>query len=183
GRRFRRLLARRRRRRADRPARRLLPSDDGLFAARRGADRAANRPPGGFFRFAPAAAGRGEAAVACARLLPAARAAAVPRRRAGGAPPRAEPLLPARRGAGRALLRRPLDARGQGAHPFRPAAGAAAARAQGARMTKRVAIVGAGIGGLALGIRLQSAGIATTIVEARDKPGGRAYHWVRDGHV
>ncbi len=50
-------------------------------------------------------------------------------------------------------------------------------------MTKRVAIVGAGIGGLALGIRLQSAGIATTIVEARDKPGGRAYHWVRDGHV
>jgi phytoene desaturase len=50
-------------------------------------------------------------------------------------------------------------------------------------MTKRAAIIGAGIGGLALGIRLQSAGIETTIVEARDKPGGRAYHWVRDGHV
>jgi phytoene desaturase len=45
----------------------------------------------------------------------------------------------------------------------------------------RVAIVGAGFGGLALGIRLQSAGIATTIVEARDKPGGRAYAWERDG--
>jgi phytoene desaturase len=50
-------------------------------------------------------------------------------------------------------------------------------------MTKTAAIIGAGFGGLALGIRLQSAGIATTIVEARDKPGGRAYHWIKDGHV
>jgi len=50
-------------------------------------------------------------------------------------------------------------------------------------MTKTAAIIGAGFGGLALGIRLQSAGIETTIVEARDKPGGRAYHWVKDGHV
>ena len=50
-------------------------------------------------------------------------------------------------------------------------------------MTKTAAIIGAGFGGLALGIRLQSAGIATTIVEARDKPGGRAYVWERDGHV
>jgi phytoene desaturase len=46
---------------------------------------------------------------------------------------------------------------------------------------RRVAVVGAGFGGLALAIRLQSAGIATTIVEARDKPGGRAYAWERDG--
>ena len=46
---------------------------------------------------------------------------------------------------------------------------------------KRVAIIGAGIGGLALAIRLQSAGVDTTILEARDKPGGRAYHWQRDG--
>ena len=45
----------------------------------------------------------------------------------------------------------------------------------------RAAIIGAGFGGLALGIRLQSAGIATTIVEARDKPGGRAYAWEREG--
>lgn len=44
-------------------------------------------------------------------------------------------------------------------------------------------IVGAGFGGLALGIRLQSAGIATTIVEARDKPGGRAYVWERETDV
>ena len=42
-------------------------------------------------------------------------------------------------------------------------------------------VIGAGFGGLALAIRLQSAGIATTIVEARDKPGGRAYVWKRDG--
>lgn len=43
------------------------------------------------------------------------------------------------------------------------------------------AVVGAGFGGLALAIRLQSAGIATTVIEARDKPGGRAYVWERDG--
>jgi len=42
-------------------------------------------------------------------------------------------------------------------------------------------VVGAGFGGLALAIRLQSAGIATTILEARDKPGGRAYVWHSDG--
>ena len=47
--------------------------------------------------------------------------------------------------------------------------------------SRRVAVIGAGFGGLALAIRLQSAGIATTIVEARDKPGGRAYVWERDG--
>lgn len=42
-------------------------------------------------------------------------------------------------------------------------------------------VIGAGFGGMALAIRLQSAGIATTVVEGRDKPGGRAYHWQRDG--
>ncbi len=42
-------------------------------------------------------------------------------------------------------------------------------------------VIGAGFGGLALAIRLQSAGVATTVVEARDKPGGRAYFWERDG--
>jgi phytoene desaturase len=50
-------------------------------------------------------------------------------------------------------------------------------------MTRRVAVIGSGFGGLALAIRLQSAGIDTTIIEARDKPGGRAYHWEKDGHV
>jgi phytoene desaturase len=48
---------------------------------------------------------------------------------------------------------------------------------------KTAAVIGSGFGGLALAIRLQSAGVATTVVEARDKPGGRAYVWERDGHV
>lgn len=36
-------------------------------------------------------------------------------------------------------------------------------------------MIGSGFGGLALAIRLQSAGIPTLILEQRDKPGGRAY--------
>ncbi len=43
------------------------------------------------------------------------------------------------------------------------------------------AVIGAGFGGLALAIRLQSAGIRTTIFEKRDKPGGRAYVYEDDG--
>ncbi|MEG3088481.1 phytoene desaturase [Sphingomonas sp. PB4P5] len=51
-------------------------------------------------------------------------------------------------------------------------------------MTPRSAIiVGAGFGGLALAIRLQSAGVETTVVEARDKAGGRAYVWEKDGYT
>ena len=46
---------------------------------------------------------------------------------------------------------------------------------------KTACVIGAGFGGLALAIRLQSAGIATTLVEGRDKPGGRAYVWQREG--
>ena len=42
-------------------------------------------------------------------------------------------------------------------------------------------VIGSGFGGLALAIRLQSAGIATTLLEARDKPGGRAYVFEQDG--
>ncbi|MCB2060858.1 MAG: phytoene desaturase, partial [Novosphingobium sp.] len=45
----------------------------------------------------------------------------------------------------------------------------------------RACVIGAGFGGLALAIRLQSSGIDTTLIEARDKPGGRAYFWERDG--
>ncbi len=48
---------------------------------------------------------------------------------------------------------------------------------------KTAAVIGAGFGGLALAIRLQSAGIATTLIEGRDKPGGRAYHWKREGYT
>ena len=42
-------------------------------------------------------------------------------------------------------------------------------------------VIGSGFGGLALAIRLQSAGVDTVVVEARDKPGGRAYFWEKDG--
>ncbi len=48
-------------------------------------------------------------------------------------------------------------------------------------MSRRAIVIGAGFGGLALAIRLQSAGVETTVVEARDKPGGRAYYWEKDG--
>jgi phytoene desaturase len=40
---------------------------------------------------------------------------------------------------------------------------------------KTAVVIGAGFGGLALAIRLQSAGIQTTLLEKRDQPGGRAY--------
>ena len=57
-----------------------------------------------------------------------------------------------------------------------------AVKALGGAHMKSAIVIGAGFGGLALAIRLQSAGVATTIVEARDKPGGRAYFWESDGH-
>ncbi|GIZ52720.1 phytoene desaturase [Noviherbaspirillum aridicola] len=41
-------------------------------------------------------------------------------------------------------------------------------------MSKAI-VIGSGFGGLALALRLQSAGIDTIILERRDKPGGRAY--------
>jgi len=50
-------------------------------------------------------------------------------------------------------------------------------------MNRKAIVIGAGFGGLALAIRLQSAGVDTTLVEARDRPGGRAYMWERDGFV
>jgi phytoene desaturase len=46
---------------------------------------------------------------------------------------------------------------------------------------RTAAVIGAGFGGLALAIRLQSAGVQTTLFEARDKPGGRAYVWHDQG--
>jgi phytoene desaturase len=46
---------------------------------------------------------------------------------------------------------------------------------------KRAIIIGAGFGGLSLGIRLQSLGFATTILEKLDGPGGRAYTRRVDG--
>jgi len=45
----------------------------------------------------------------------------------------------------------------------------------------RAAVIGAGFGGLAAAIRLQAAGVATTVYEKRDRPGGRAYVFEADG--
>jgi phytoene desaturase len=42
-------------------------------------------------------------------------------------------------------------------------------------------VIGSGFGGLALAIRLQSAGMDTLILEQRDKPGGRAYVYQDQG--
>ncbi|MGB3723756.1 MAG: phytoene desaturase [Pacificimonas sp.] len=47
----------------------------------------------------------------------------------------------------------------------------------------KVAVIGAGFGGMALAIRLQSAGHQVTMIEARDKPGGRAYVWHNEGYT
>ncbi|HTU57160.1 MAG TPA: phytoene desaturase family protein, partial [Polyangiales bacterium] len=47
----------------------------------------------------------------------------------------------------------------------------------------RAAVIGSGFGGLAAAIRLQQRGIRTTVFEARDKPGGRAYVYEDQGFV
>src|SRR5438445_7445733 len=39
----------------------------------------------------------------------------------------------------------------------------------------RVVVIGAGLGGLAIAVRLQARGYGVTLVERRDAPGGRAY--------
>lgn len=46
---------------------------------------------------------------------------------------------------------------------------------------RRVAVVGSGFGGLAAAIRLQAAGYSCVLYEARDKLGGRAYVYEKDG--
>ena len=48
---------------------------------------------------------------------------------------------------------------------------------------KKAIVIGSGIGGLSLGIRLQSLGFDTTIFEKLDAPGGRAYVRKADGFV
>src|SRR6187551_3455634 len=55
-------------------------------------------------------------------------------------------------------------------------------RGAAARPT-RTAVIGSGFGGLSLAIRLQAAGRALTLFEARDKPGGRAYVFEEQGFV
>src|SRR3546814_12976360 len=45
----------------------------------------------------------------------------------------------------------------------------------------KAAVIESGFDGMSVSIRLQSAGIARTILEGRDKPGGRAYVWEKQG--
>lgn len=47
----------------------------------------------------------------------------------------------------------------------------------------RITVIGSGFGGLAAAVRLQAAGHDVTIVEKRDKPGGRAYVYAQDGFI
>jgi phytoene desaturase len=47
--------------------------------------------------------------------------------------------------------------------------------------TRRACVIGAGAGGLALAIRLQAAGVQTTLVEARERVGGSIQGWQRGG--
>lgn len=53
------------------------------------------------------------------------------------------------------------------------------AREAGAKPT--ACVIGAGFGGLALACRLQAQGFQTTLIEGRDKLGGRAYVYEQDG--
>ncbi|WP_213881516.1 phytoene desaturase [Pseudomonas sp. dw_358] len=48
-------------------------------------------------------------------------------------------------------------------------------------LSRTAVVVGAGFGGLALAIRLQAQGVQTTLLEKRDKPGGRAYVYEDQG--
>src|ERR1700694_739913 len=49
------------------------------------------------------------------------------------------------------------------------------------RRTGKAIVIGGGFGGLAAAIRLQAAGHAVTLVEAREHLGGRAYQLKEDG--
>src|SRR3954466_15187487 len=48
---------------------------------------------------------------------------------------------------------------------------------------RKVVVIGSGFGGIAAAIRLRAKGYETTILEMRDKPGGRAYVYEDRGFV
>ncbi len=48
-------------------------------------------------------------------------------------------------------------------------------------MSKRIVVIGSGFGGLAAAVRLAARGHAVTLIDKRDKPGGRAYVYEQDG--
>ena len=50
-------------------------------------------------------------------------------------------------------------------------------------MTKKVAIIGGGISGLATAALLAKAGCEVQLFEARERVGGRAYTWQKDGFI
>src|SRR4028119_286350 len=45
----------------------------------------------------------------------------------------------------------------------------------------KIIVIGSGFGGLSAAIRLQAKGHNVTVLEKRDKPGGRAYVYEQDG--
>jgi phytoene desaturase len=49
--------------------------------------------------------------------------------------------------------------------------------------TRTAVVIGAGFGGLSLAIRLQAAGVQVTLIEKREKIGGRAYQIVDQGYT
>jgi len=50
-----------------------------------------------------------------------------------------------------------------------------------ATQNRKIIVIGSGFGGLGAACRLQARGYDVTLLEARDKPGGRAYVYERDG--
>lgn len=50
------------------------------------------------------------------------------------------------------------------------------------RPERRVAVIGAGLGGLAAGLRLAARGAAVTVLEQNGRPGGKMNLWERDGY-
>lgn len=54
-------------------------------------------------------------------------------------------------------------------------------RGASAPARRRAAVIGSGFGGISAAIRLQAAGYSVVTFEARDKPGGRAYVYSKDG--
>jgi len=52
-----------------------------------------------------------------------------------------------------------------------------------ANQPQRAVIIGSGFGGLAAAIRLSARGYRVTVIEKRDRPGGRAYCLKKDGYV
>src|SRR5690606_14074301 len=125
----------------------------------------------------------GTTALAGHRILSPARDHAVRRGGAGTALACVRAVLWPTPRIGRGVLRRPVHADGARTDFVRAAARAGrqgnrgadgiAAAIEGSGMSiegKRACIIGAGFGGLALALRLQSAGVQTTVVEGRDKP-------------